>query len=57
VVFTIRPRLGDPWVHNSAAMALELSQRAFLVGRHETTVANDVGGQDGCKPTLYALGG
>jgi hypothetical protein len=37
-------------------MALELGERAFLVGRHETTIANDISGQDGCKSTLYALG-
>jgi len=48
--------LGNFWVHESAAVALELGQRAFLVSRHETTVANDISGQDGCKPTLYALG-
>jgi hypothetical protein len=48
--------LGDFWIHERVAMDLELGQRALLVGRHETTVANDVGSQDCCKPTLYPLG-
>jgi hypothetical protein len=48
--------LGDFWVHESSAVALEPGERAFLVGRHETTVTNDISGQDGCEPTLYALG-
>src|SRR6516225_9909030 len=49
--------LGDFWIHESAAVLLQPSERTFLVGRHETTVANDISGQDGCKPTLYALSG
>jgi hypothetical protein len=38
-------------------MGLELSERAFLVSAHKAAGACDIGGQDGCEPSLYALRG
>jgi hypothetical protein len=31
--------------------------RALLVSAHEATVANHIGGHDGCEPSLYTLVG
>jgi|SRR5262245_3083579 len=48
--------LGDLGVNECSAVGLELGERPFLVSAHEAAVASDIGRQDGCKASLYALG-
>jgi hypothetical protein len=38
-----------------AAMGLQRGQGAHLVGTHEPAVSNNIGGENGCKPTLDVL--
>jgi hypothetical protein len=49
--------LGDLGVYKGSAVGLQLSERPFLVSSHEPGVPGDIGSQDGCQPTPYALGG
>lgn len=48
--------LGNLRVHESVAMGLELGERSLLVSAHKAAITGDVGRQDGCKASLYALG-
>jgi hypothetical protein len=51
------PMLSDLGIYESLPVGLELGERAFFVSAHQAAVPGHVSGQDGCKPTLYPLGG
>jgi hypothetical protein len=48
---------GNLRVDKRAQMVLELGVRAFLIQASQPAIASHIGRQDGCKPSLYPLGG
>ena len=48
--------LGDLRVDQLAPVGFELRQRPLFLSPHQATVTGHLSGQDGGKPTLYALG-
>ena len=44
---------GDAGVEHRGLQRLEAGQRALLVSAHEAAVADQIGSQDGCEPSLH----
>jgi hypothetical protein len=49
--------LSDLGTDERAQMVLKLGVRSLLVQASQPAVASDIGCEDGCKASLYALGG
>jgi hypothetical protein len=47
----------DFWIDKGAAVGLQLSESALLVGAHEPAVSCDIGREDRCEPTFRTLFG
>ena len=58
VVLTMRPRCSAIFGSTSSRRrAFKRSERAFLVGAHQTAVASDISREDGRQPPFHALVG
>jgi hypothetical protein len=47
----------DFWIDKGAAVGLQLSESALLIGAHEPAVSCDIGREDRCEPSFRTLFG